>query len=156
MTTSHMDHDVALPHAGLLAYFHHPTASTQEHNAKSSPPPYDRRTSYEARQSSTTYGKEGDEESGIGFWGERSEKEKQTTHLDLVKRGYYGIYAFCCFWFAVSICILGAFGAFFILDLALTQLGMGTGMATWIVHRNVGRGVENYEVSPLTPFYSFE
>jgi len=156
MTAPRLDHDMALPHAGLLAYFRRPASSPPQLNGESSPPPY---ASHEAHPLRRANVKHTDEESTFGFWGERGLDRKDSqaaTRLDMVKRGYHGIYAFCCFWVAVSICILGAFGAFFVLDLVFTQLGMGTGMATWMVHRNVGRGVASYEVSKLCCFLYVE
>ncbi|KAF2023850.1 hypothetical protein EK21DRAFT_16053, partial [Setomelanomma holmii] len=53
--------------------------------------------------------------------------------------------AFCCYWCAVSVCILTAFGAF-ALDLVFTQFGMGTGMARWIVHGNGNEDVTSYDM----------
>lgn len=149
MTTPRLDHDIALPHAGLLAYFRGSTLPSQQFDVASLSSIHNTQSSQGTRDPNITPAKDHDEEASFGFWGEYEHdlKEKHsTTHHSLVKRGYYGIYAFCCFWFAVSICILGAFGAFFVLDLVFTQVGMGTGMATRMVHRNVGRGVGSYEV----------
>jgi hypothetical protein len=136
---------MALPRAGPLAFLRRASSPRRELDHDSSPPPYDD----DAMRCSRSSGDYQDEESTFGFWGESEHEQKHAgniQHLDLVKHGYHGFYAFCCFWFAVSVCILGAFGAFFVIDLAFTRLGMGTGIATWMVHRNVGRDTPSYEV----------
>lgn len=140
-----MNHDMALPHGGLLAFFCRNKFPRRMPDNETSPPPYD----YGMVHSIDVSTAHNDEESISGFWGESGHEQKHAPcvkHLNIVERGYHGAYTFCCFWFAIFICILGAFGAFFVIDLAFTRLGMGTGMATWMVHRNVGRGVPNYEV----------
>jgi hypothetical protein len=152
MTNPRPDHDMALPHVGLLAYFRRPASAPPQLDVEASPPPYDRNTLHQAVFLDDATPKSNDEEATFGFWGEREHGKARphVSHPSMLKRGYHGASAFFCFWFAVSVCILGAFGAFFVVDLVFTRLGMGTGMATWMVHRNVGRGVASYEVSRVT------
>ncbi|KAF1915882.1 hypothetical protein BDU57DRAFT_556238 [Ampelomyces quisqualis] len=79
-----------------------------------------------------------DEERSCGLW---SEKESSSSggytglRLTTVARDHHGFYAFCCFWCAVLVCILGAFGVFFTLDIVFSTFGMGTGIAGWMMQR---------------------
>ncbi|KAF2822991.1 hypothetical protein CC86DRAFT_409762 [Ophiobolus disseminans] len=149
MTISRLDYNIALPHAGLLLYIRRTALSSQRPDTNSPSLSSDEQASHNAQGRGNRPIKDDDQESNLGFWGEHRHDQKGTqsvAHLDLVKRGYHGAYAFCCFWFAFSICILGAFSAFFVLDLVFTQLGMGTGMATWMMHRNVGQESASYEM----------
>jgi len=56
---------------------------------------------------------------------------------------------FCCFWCAVSIVIFGSFGLYFVIDLALSHYGMGTGAAQWVVNRHQLPSRTSYGVSQL-------
>jgi hypothetical protein len=156
MSAALTNNDVALPHAGLLAFFSSPTPSSRfpesnyatslhsKSNASSTTPVTDTDDSNNA-----------DEESKCGFWGEWNEykHEPRATPLSKIRRSHRGLFAFCCFWCAVSICILGAFGAFFAVDVVLTQFDMGTGMSRWMVHGDAAQSIGNVEVSSLQLYF---
>ncbi|KAH7409896.1 hypothetical protein DE146DRAFT_329692 [Phaeosphaeria sp. MPI-PUGE-AT-0046c] len=148
MPTQPMNNDVALPHASLLAYFRSPRSSPQSPNHGSAPPPYNiRDTSNSGYFSSAAQYKVDDEESDYGFWGEgdSSEEECSGMRLRMVKRDHQGFYSFCCFWCAVLVCMIGGIGIIFTTDLALTALGMGTGVAKLLVDASTNAG-ESYDM----------
>lgn len=64
-----------------------------------------------------------------------------------MERDHQGFYAFCCFWCAVSVCILGALGVFFTLDTVCSTFGMGTGVGRWIVGMQGERTGGSYDVN---------
>jgi hypothetical protein len=156
MTSHNHLNDVALPHAGRLAYFHphSPSLHTQDNNPV--PPAYD---DCSASQSTLVLddseNKDTDEESNCGFWGERDSFTGRRGALGLgtVRRDHGGFYAFCCFWCAVSVCILGVLGMYFALDVVLTQFGMGTGWAMWMVRESPSQASAHYEVRFDMPTY---
>jgi uncharacterized membrane protein len=53
-----------------------------------------------------------------------------------MKRNRHGFYDFCCFWCAVWLCILGAVGVFFALDIVFSTFGMGVGVEKWMTQRH--------------------
>lgn len=130
MTSPRLDYDMALPHGGLLAFIRRNAPQPRTLNEESAPPPYCTKLTLAHSQD--------DDESQIGFWGEVQHDAKRIHISKHLARGYNGIYALCTFWFAISICILGAFGALFVLDLACMRLGM--------VHGIAGRGIAGREV----------
>ena len=154
MSPQHTDNDIALPHAALLAYFRHSPALPRISDAEPSPPPYERCDFVHGSLLPNAIDSNNDnEESNSGFWGERNsfDHERKGTQevapLELKKTRYRGVYAFCCFWCAISICILAAFGVFFALDVVFTQFGMGTGLTKWMTHRNLGQNGTDYKAS---------
>ncbi|KAH7091558.1 hypothetical protein FB567DRAFT_436379, partial [Paraphoma chrysanthemicola] len=118
------------------------------------PPPYDQSKSHAdiISQRGSEDIDEDDEESNYGFWGENTPctpkpKRTSTSHFNpLTPRRHKGAWAFCCFWCAISVCILAAFGAFFAADLVFTQFGMGTGMARWMIHGQGRRAEQSYDM----------
>jgi hypothetical protein len=148
MVSPDADHDVALPHAGLLAYFQ--PRPTHAQDSEHAPPPYDGFNGFQStRTLERNAAKSADEESEYGFWGECDcpESGRRGSGLSTMKRDHRGFYAFCCFWCAVSVCILGTLGTFFATDLVFSQFGMGTGLAMWMVHGNPSQAIIEYEVS---------
>ncbi|KAH7081241.1 hypothetical protein BKA63DRAFT_486993 [Paraphoma chrysanthemicola] len=154
MSASCSNSDVPLPHAALLAFFQRPAPSLGKDN-EAAPPPYDPPKSH--ADISSQHISEGiddgdDEESTYGFWGEHTNctlkpMRTSTSHFNpLTPRRYKGAWAFCCFWCAISVCILAAFGAFFVADLVFTQFGMGTGMARWMIHGQGRRAEQSYDM----------
>lgn len=144
------NNDVALPHAGLLAYFHpSSTSAPQPSHSRPAPPPYDvLDTPDSAHIPSAVHAKVDDEESCYDFWGERdSEVECDGLRLRMVKRDHQGFYSFCCFWCAVLVCFIGAIGFIFTADLALSSIGMGTGIAKGLVDASTYVGKDSYDVS---------
>jgi hypothetical protein len=148
MALSHGEHDVALPHAGLLAYFQPRTMHAQD--CEHAPPPYEgfngsRSTPFVDHNEA----KDVEGESEYDFWSECDcpESEQQGLSFSTMKRDHRGFYAFCCFWCAVSVCILGAVGTFFAIDLVFSHFGTGTGLAMWMVHGNPSQAITDYDVS---------
>jgi hypothetical protein len=149
MSPAHTDTDIALPHASLLAYFRNPAVTSEARDNGTFPEPkvkgFGARHFLHTRNSSV--GSE-DEESKCGFWSERSSLEddvkisSDSTTTWSKKSVAKGALAFCCFWCAFSIVILGASGLYFFVDLALSHDGLVTGMSQWAVYRH-----PSYEVS---------
>jgi hypothetical protein len=150
MSPAHTDTDIPLPHASLLAYFRNPAAGLEARERGTSPEIKSK--GFGARHFLHTRNKSAeseDEESKCGFWGERSSLEDDAKILSdstttwgkksVAKRAA----AFCCFWFAFSIVILGASGLYFFADLALSHYGLGTRMSQLVTYRH-----STYEVSP--------
>jgi hypothetical protein len=151
MSAAFTNNDVALPHAGLLAFFSSRTPSSCLPDCDCASFPYDKsNASSTILVLDTEDFNTADEESKCGFWGKQDEymHEPKPTHLSKIRRSPRGLFAFCCFWYVVSICILGAF---FTVDVVLTQFDMGTGMSRWMVHGNAVQSVGRSEVSGLNP-----
>jgi hypothetical protein len=141
------DYDVALPHAGLLAFFSSSTPSSRFLNSNYASSSYEK-----SNASSTTLVTDAaDEESKCEFLGEEDgyKNDPRATPRSKIWHSHRGLFTFCCFWCAVSICILGAFGAFFAVDVVFTQFDMGTGMSRWMVHGNAVQSIGTFEVSGL-------
>lgn len=148
MGTHYEDNDVALTHASLLSYFHPRTSHAQP--SEHAPPPYnDIESLLTTPMLAFDEAKDADEESAYSYSPdcESPDCERGTFGLTTMKRDHRGFYAFCCFWCAVSVCILGAFGIFFTLDLVFSQFGMGTGLAIWMIRGNPGHVETSYDVS---------
>jgi hypothetical protein len=154
MSTALTNNDVALPHAGLLAFFLSSTPTTRFSDSNYTlSPHYKSNATSTNLVSDTDDSKDEDEESKCGFWGEWEEykNEPRATSLSKIRRSHRGLFAFCCFCCAMSICISGAFGTFFAVDVVLTQFDMGTGMSRWMVHGNAVESVGSFEVSSSDP-----
>jgi hypothetical protein len=76
---------------------------------------------------------EDDVKSSSATWGKRSVAK--------------GAAAFCCIWCAFSIIILGTFAFYFVVDLAFSHYGMGTGMSQWVMYRHQLPPSTSYGVS---------
>jgi hypothetical protein len=154
------NNDVPLPHAGLLGFLHRPISLQRVHE-DNAPPRYHRpKASDHPACPLAIKDSDDDEEPSYGFWGERQTRSPEhestptSSLLRLSSRRHKGAWAFCCFWCAVSACILAAFGAFFALDLVFTQFGMGTGMAQWMMQGRGSRDNTAYEVCLTCSFIS--
>jgi hypothetical protein len=128
MASHDQDNNMALPHAALLTYFRPTTPLLPLQDNEHAPPSYDDCNASQATLVLDDDEKDLDEESSYGFWGEQDSFSGRRGGRD-----QSGFYAFCCFWCAVSVCILGVLGMYFALDVVLTQFGMGTGWAMWMV-----------------------
>lgn len=139
MASHHGDNDVALSHAGLLAYFHPNTPILHPEDEERVPPSYG-----DCNASQVTL---------VLDHGDRKNSDEESIYgLSTVKRDHCGFYDLCCFWCAVSVCILCALGMFFALDVAFSQFGMGTGLAMGMVRGSTSQANASYEVSsnPVT------
>ncbi|KAH4943182.1 hypothetical protein HBI79_014940 [Parastagonospora nodorum] len=148
MATYHENNDVALPHAGLLSYFHPRTSHAQP--SEHAPPPYNDIEGLLTTPILTIdEAKDADERSDYSYCPDCDsfDCERGTFVLTTMKRDHRGFYAFCCFWCAVAVCILGAFGIFFTLDLVFSQFGMGTGLAMWMIRGNPSHADISYDMS---------
>ena len=149
MSPAHTDTDIPLPHASLLAFFRNPTTASESRNNGVTPEPKSEGlgTRYFLHTRNKSTGSE-DEESKCGFWGERvsleDDAKSSSEHTPTLgkKSAAKGAAAFCCFWCAFSIVILGACGLYFFVDLALSHYGLGTGISQWVLPRH-----PSYEVS---------
>jgi hypothetical protein len=151
MSTAHTSNNIPLPHASFLAYFRQPVDPPQVTDAASPPPLYSNRVTQQEALFIGDYAEE-DEETNCGFWGERAALDHDmeckptysTWHRE--RRGYRRFYDTCCLWCAMSICVIGAFGTFFALDLFGRQSGMGTGLANWMINGDILSTAATYEV----------
>jgi hypothetical protein len=146
MASHHENNEVALPQAGLLASFHPHTPSLHTQDNEHALPSYD---DCNASQATLVLAdrevKDTDEESSYGFWGERDSVNGRLG-FSTVRRDHRSLYAFCCFWCAVSVCILGVLGMYFALDVVFAQFGMGTGWAMSMVRGDPSQTSASYQV----------
>jgi hypothetical protein len=162
MSPAHADTDVALPHASLLAYFRNPAAALEPRDSSTSPEPDVKgtETRHFLHTRSRSTGSE-DEESKCGFWGERSSFEDDTKSSSGSTPTWgkstvaKGAAAFYCVWCAFSIIILGAFGLYFVVDLAFSYYGMGTGMSQWVMYRHQLPSTTSHGVSQCSATRSY-
>jgi hypothetical protein len=151
MSVQHTDNDMVLPRAGLLAYFDPSTVFSQIANGEYLSSLHDRSdTSSITLLPHTDDFKDADAETVCSLWDDSDsyDHDDGSSYFSRIRRGHRNsMYAFCCLWCAVSICILGAFGTLFAVDLVFTLFGMGTGMARWMVAANRDYNVASQEVS---------
>lgn len=111
---------VTLPHTSLLARFRNRVAAATE-----------------------------EEESKCGFFRDTNDV-KYSSEFTLSRKGQLiaeEAVAFCCLWCAFSIVVLGTFGLYFAVDLALGHYDMGTGVAQWVMGRQKSPSSTLYGVS---------
>lgn len=148
-----LDCDVALPHASLLSYFRRGAPATDSENTNASLlTPKDCMHSHSTLLEDIERPQIHDEESKFGFWGEhlptsaKTKNRLRSVAWKSYKRGNRSLYAFCCLWCAGSICILVTFGLFFVLDLAASPFGLGTGMAQRMIYGQTRLLIPEHEV----------
>jgi hypothetical protein len=150
MSALHKENDAVLPRGGSLAYSYRSANLPHISSTCSSRPSCDRSdASSITLLSDIDEMSDADDELDCGFWGSRAsfDQARKVKYSHKKKSSHRSIYTFCCFWSAVSICTLGAIGAFFAADFVFTQFGMGTGKVNWMVYGNAGRQSTNYQVS---------
>ena len=122
MLSPHEGADVVSPHASLLARFRNRVAVATE-----------------------------EEESKYSFFSD-TDDVKNLSKSALSRKGHSIVkeaVAFCCLWCAFSIVVLGTFGLYFAVDLALSHYGMGTGVVQWVMNRQQLPSSTLYGVSRL-------
>ncbi|KAF1943852.1 hypothetical protein EJ02DRAFT_117719 [Clathrospora elynae] len=140
MSAPHTNTDVALPHASLLEYFRNPAAASEPIDSGALLPLYSECIKpHQLLHPPTENAKTEDEQFKCGAWGEHLPKPDDPAKSTPTFTSRYiakGADAFSCIWCATSVIILTVFGVSFLLDLGLTQYGLGTGMAQWVMYQH--------------------
>jgi hypothetical protein len=152
MSAHHADNDVGLLHTGFPAYLRLSNTPIQSSSDENIPPLYDgSHVSHSMHFRSTTDTKNGDEEWNCGFWGERNAPDdgQRGLRLSKIRKGHYGFYELCCFWFAVAVYIVGALVTFYAIDLVFAHFDLGIGLASWPLFRSHSTNRVTYNVRRL-------